>query len=65
MENTVLGEDDRPDNLRGNYICELLYVRFEIFQELQEFQKEVSIFKPGESAGTGVYGSHYRFEPCR
>ena len=24
------------------------------FQELQEFQKKVSFFKPGESAGTGV-----------
>lgn len=48
-------EDDRPDILRGKYICELLYARFEKFQELQEFQKEVSFFKPGESAGTGVH----------
>ena len=54
MENTVLGEDDRPDDLRGKYICELLYARFEKLQELQEFQKEVSFSKPGESAGTGV-----------
>ena len=23
MENTVLGEDDRPDILRDKYICEL------------------------------------------